>query len=153
MGQWTSELSNFNDSLPTLYRWMKTVSAECASATRLVKMIWKPNQYLSYSLDTEAYRVRFAEEHPLYQVLEDYLDTWIEQDVVIALSVEGGKKPVITLVTLDTEQCEWSELGDFGYKAGAVSAKKSVSSKTRKAKAPTPELPILPLEGSASPVE
>lgn len=133
MAQWTSELNNTSDSLPTVTQWLQTVSTECCEATRLVKIIWIPNLYNNYSLDTEAYRVRIAPSHSLYQTLEDHLEQWIEQGVVLGVSVEKGKSPKVTLVTLDNEECDWDALGDRGWKFGPVRAKrKNVSTKTPK---------------------
>lgn len=123
MGQWTSELHGQSDSLPTVNQWIKTVSKECAEATRIVKLIWTPNMYENYSLDTEAFRLRVSPNHFLFQILEDNLEDWVNADTVLALEIEKLKIPKVTLITLDDEQCEWDVLGENGFKAGQVTAK------------------------------
>lgn len=132
MAQWTSELHGQSDALPTVNQWIKTVSRECAEATRIVKLIWCPNMYQNYSLDTEAFRLRVPEKHFLFQVLQDNLEDWINSDVVLALEIEKLKIPKVTLITLENEQCDWDPLGEYGWKSGQVTAKaKNVASKTR----------------------
>lgn len=141
MAVWTSELNNTSDALPTVTQWAKTVSAECAEATRIVKLIWCPNLYNSFSLDTEAYRVRIGENHPLYQVLQDNVEAWVEQGAVVAMQVIKGRKTSINLLTLGGEECDWDELGSHGYKAGPVRAViKTVTAKTSN-KRPAPSVP------------
>lgn len=138
MAQWTSELHGQSDALPTVNQWIKTVSKECAEATRLIKLIWTPNMYENYSLDTEAFRLRVPANHFLFQVLKDNLEDWINTDVVLALEIEKLKIPKVSLITLDNEQCDWDPLGEYGWKCGQVSARaKNVTSKTRTKSAAT----------------
>lgn len=142
MGQWKSELHGNDDKLPTLSQWIKTVSSEAILATRLVKLIWTPNLYDNYSLDTEVYRFRISPNHALFNVLEEELENWLENMTVLALQLEGTKKPSITLLTLDNEVGEWSALGDHGWKIGQVEAKpkktSSAKTRTKSATLPTP---------------
>lgn len=151
MPQWTSELHGTSDSLPTVSQWMKTVSTECCEATRIVKLIWCPNMYESYSLDTEAYRIRIGKGHPLFEVLEDNLDEWIQAGTVIASQVVKGRKATVILLTLDNETCEWDALGEHGWKSGQVIAKvKNVPAKTSKQKSPPAEqVHLTPLQGAS----
>lgn len=131
MAVWTSELNNQSDSLPTLSQWVKTVSNECAESTRIVKLIWIPNLYENFSLDTEAYRFRVSPSHPLFEVVEENLEEWVETGVVVALSAEKSKILRVSLLTLDGETCDWDALGSNGWKAGPVrKTPKNVTAKT-----------------------
>lgn len=144
MPSFESQANAEADKLPTLSQWAKVVSKDALLPTRLVKIIWTPNQYNSYSLDTEAYRLRVAESHGLYQVLKDYLEDWIHEGAVLSLSITPGKTLKVTLSTLDNEECSWEPLGEMGYKMQELKrVKKTVSAKTQKgAKSEKPsELP------------
>lgn len=134
MAQWKSELHGTDDKLPTVHQWLKTVSSEAKEVTRIVKLIWTPNMFDNYSLDTEAFRVRITPNHPLFDVLEENLEEWIEQGDVLAIQLDCGRKVSITLLTLDNEVGEWSALGDHGWKMQGIEAKpkKKVEAKTRK---------------------
>lgn len=123
---------NFDaDKLPSVRQWMTTVSKEALEPVRIIKLIWLPNLYDNYSLDTEAFRLRIAPNQQLFQVLEDNLDEWLETGAVLGLQIEGSKRPKITLMTLDGEECEWDPLGEHGFKMSNLTAKKKPKSKTR----------------------
>lgn len=142
MPTWTSQQSSDADRLPTINQWMKTVSKEALEPVRVIKTIWCPNLYTNYSLDTESFRLRVSPENPLFSVLEDNLDEWVEQGTVIAIQIEGVKKPKIHLMTLDNESGEWDALGDFGWKLSNLERKKNVPPKNsyqRKQTRPVPE--------------
>lgn len=144
---WTQTQETDPDKLPSVRQWMNTVSAEALEPVRLVKVIWTPNLYSNYSLDTEAFRVRVKPTDALFAVLENNLDDWIENDVVLAIKIEGRKIPKVTLMTLDSEKCDWDSLGDYGWKSSNFAArKKNVQSKTRTKPATLPSDEAAPQE-------
>lgn len=151
MAQWTSELHNQSDALPTVKQWLTTISREGSQVAKIIKLIWTPNLYTNYSLDTESYRFRVTESHYLFSVIEDNLTDWIENDTVLALQIEGFKAPTMTLLTLDTEQGDWTELGTHGWKIGAISArKKDVTTKTRQKRTPLgQDVDLAPSQGAS----
>lgn len=123
---------NFDaDKLPSVKQWMRTVSKEALEPVRIVKLIWLPNLFDNYSLDTEAFRLRVAPSQQLFQILEDNLDEWLETGAVLGLQIEGSKRPKITLLTLDGEECEWDALGEHGFKMSNLAARKKPKGKTR----------------------
>lgn len=124
MPSFEGQLNSEADKLPTVKQWMNSVSAEATIPTRIIKVIWTPNLYPSYSLDTEAYRVRVADTHFLYQVLEQNLETWIESGTVLGLNITGKKVIKVTLLTLDKEEGEWDALGEHGWKFSNLKTKK-----------------------------
>lgn len=124
MPVWVSEIANYSDSLPTAKQWLATAIKEDLSVLRVVKLIWSPNKFQSFSVDTEFFRLRVPEEHPLYAILESHLDNWVEEDTVLALSFTSGKLPQVQLQTMDAESCTWELLGSKGYKAVRFTAKK-----------------------------
>lgn len=151
MGVWKSELHGNDDKLPTVAQWMKTVNSDAWGVTRLVKLIWTPNLYDNFSLDTEVYRFRVSPSHSLFEVLEENLELWVENMSVLALQLDSGKKSTMTLLTLDNEQAEWTALGANGWRLGQVEAKPKAKReyKTRKLRAPEqPPLSEPPEEAS-----
>lgn len=139
---WSQTQETDPDKLPSVAQWIKTVSAEALEPVRLVKLIWIPNLYDNYSLDTEAFRVRVKPGNYLFDILQQHLEEWVEGDIVLAIKIEGRKIPKITLMTLDSEQCDWDSIGDYGWKMSNVRArKKNVTSKTRSKSATLPPDP------------
>ena len=150
---WSQTQETDPDKLPSVNQWIKTVSAEALEPVRLVKLIWTPNLYDNYSLDTEAFRVRVKPGNYLFDILQQNLEEWVEGDIVLAIKIEGRKIPKITLMTLDSEQCDWDAIGEYGWKMSNVRArKKNVTSKTRSKGATPPCDPgdtQEPLEGAS----
>lgn len=124
MPVWVSEIANYSDTLPTAKQWLSTASKDQLPVLRVVKLIWSPNKFQSFSVDTEFFRLRVPEDHPLYVILESYLDSWVEEDIVLALSFTSDKLPQVQLQTMDAESCTWELLGSKGYKAVRFTAKK-----------------------------
>lgn len=142
MAIWSQTQESDADKLPSVNQWIKTVSSEALEPVRLVKMIWTPNLYDNYSLDTEAFRVRIKPKDLLFEILEANLNDWMESDVVLAIKIEGRKIPRITLMTLDSEKCDWDSLGDYGWKMSNLKSRvKNVSSKTRLKQSTLPSEP------------
>lgn len=128
---WKSEIHGNDDKLPTVSQWMKTTSKEAWEVTRLVKLIWTPNVFDNYSLDTESFRIRIGPNHSFFEVLEENLELWIEDRSVLAVSFTSDKKPQMTFELLEKEQADWSPLGDHGWKLGQVEAKQIKRAKTK----------------------
>jgi hypothetical protein len=130
---WTSELANENDSLPTIKQWMKSVSREALDCTFILKIVWLPNLYPNISLDTEAFRVRLSPGNFLFDVVQQNIEDWIDNDRVIGIQIESRIPLKLTLLELEKDCASWDELGEHGYKIGKVSArtKKNVTGKTR----------------------
>lgn len=139
MPQFESQLNNDADRLPTVKQWASSISKEGMEAVRLVKVIWMPNMYESYSLDTECFRLRISPNHTLFDILETHIEDWLESGAVLGLSVEGKKLTKVTLMTLDDEECEWDPLGEHGWKMSHVKAKKRPQTKTRLSQTSTPK--------------
>lgn len=136
MPVWVSEINNFNDSLPTAKQWLTTATLEMLPVLKPVKLIWLPNKFLSYTVETESFRIRLSEEHMLYPIFETYLESWIEEGAVLALSFTTDRKPQLQLETMDSETCTWEELGKQGFKAVRFAAKrKPIEPKTPTKKA------------------
>lgn len=151
MSVYESELNSNADKLPSVFQWLKTVSKEATVPVRIVKVLWFPNLYNNYSLDTEAYRLRVSEGDSLYQVLEANLENWLESGCVIGLEVTGQKVRKIKLSILETDECDWDQLGEHGWKCSAVRPKTNPKSKTRfkSNAAPEPTDPQQPQEGAS----
>lgn len=139
MPQFESQLNADADKLPTVKQWAASISKDGMEAVRLVKVIWMPNLYDSYSLDTECFRLRVPSTHSLFQVLEDNLEDWLEEGVVLGLQVIGKKLTKVTLMTVDSEECQWDPLGEHGWKMSQLTAKKRTRAKTRLSQTSMPE--------------
>lgn len=128
---WKSEIHGSDDKLPTVAQWMKSTSKDHWGAPKIVKMIWIPNLFDNYSLDTEYFRVRIGPNHGFFSVLEETLDTWVEDRSVLTVCLSDDKKPALIFDILVNERADWSPLGDYGWKLGQVEAYKLERAKTK----------------------
>lgn len=125
--------ANFSDSIPTLVQWSKTVLDRSAPIQHRVEVIWAPNLYSNYTLQTSSYRLRLDKGHPYYSLLERDLSEMCESGAVLFLETEFEPKLAVTLIALDEERCVWDELGTSGFKLHSVQKRKTESTpKTRK---------------------
>lgn len=124
--QYQSAPVNFEDSIPTLVKWAKGVADKSSALSHRVETIWAPNLYSNYTFVTSSYRFRVDKGHPYYQLCEELLEVWLQEEAVLFLQVEFQPKLLVTLLTLDEEQCSWETLGESGYKLKDVKRRRKV---------------------------
>lgn len=128
-----AEPANFDDSIPTLQKWSKTVDNWDSPIKHRVELIWLPNLYKNYTFQTSSYRFRIPEGHPYFDAIVEFREEWEKEGAVLFLTVSMSPKLTVALESLDEEQCEWNEIGSAGFKLEEVRRRKKTSSpKTRK---------------------
>lgn len=112
--------ANYSDEIPTFSKWVKTVADETATIPQVVEVIWLPNLYNNYTLQTRSYRFRVPKGHPYYEIVENYLSSWIESGSVLVLTASNFPKATLELEVLEDSIGNWEELGDAGYKIAEI---------------------------------
>lgn len=121
--------ANYNDSVPTLLAWSKEVADWSTAIRHRVEVVWLPNLYNNYTLQTSAYKFRVPKGHPYFEAIEGEVQSWQDTGAVLFLEVQKNPSLTVSLFTVDEEHCDWSQLGEAGFKCGAVSRRKSTSPK------------------------
>lgn len=124
--------ANYSDEVPTFSKWVKTVVDETARIPQIVEVIWLPNLYSNYTLQTRSYRFRVPKGHPYFPIIEQYLNAWKNDGSVLCLIADNFPKPTLELEVLEDSTSVWEELGDSGFKITNIKAlKKPSAAKTR----------------------
>lgn len=90
---------NFEDNdkpkLPTLSAYLKGRDETNTPKRHLVTLVWLPNNYPSYGIETEQFRCSIHKDSPLGKALEIFCDTVDDYDNAVFLKVsvpEEGKR-------------------------------------------------------------
>lgn len=100
--------------LPTLRQWLKTVGEGKIAQAYMVTKVWKPNVYSNFTFETEKFRVRIDENHPLYSDLISLVPEWCKEDMALAVAVDEERDGSFEFKDLE-ENVDWQELGETGY--------------------------------------
>lgn len=118
------------EKLPTFRQYCKTCKAGQKVPVSYLKKVWFPNEYDSYSLDTERFRLRIASNSPLYEAIGDAIGAWITNSTVVYVVVSSPEEFEFEIQEAPGETASWKELGDKGY-ACSVMDKKPASHKKK----------------------
>lgn len=121
--------SNY-EKLPTFRQWCKTHKASEKVPVSYLKTVWFPNEFDSYSLDTESFRLRIASSSPLYEEIGEHIANWIAAGTVVYVVTSSAKDHEFEIHTLEGETSFWEELGDKGYRC-KVNDKKLTSKRKK----------------------
>lgn len=125
--------ANYSDEIPTFSKWSKTIEDFEAVIPHVVEVIWLPNLYSNFTLQTSSYRFRVPKGHPYFEVVSNFIQEWKEEGAVLVLTSSAFPKPQIELQVLEDSISIWEELGDAGFKVTNIKApSKSGAKKTRK---------------------
>jgi hypothetical protein len=116
--------SNF-EKLPTFREYCKAKGQEAEKSLKVVTVVWFPNQFPNFTLDTESFRLRINCQEDDSIETTDFLESAIEQEQVLAIRVTDAKKLAYEVDVLPNESGTWEKLGSNGYKC-TVNERKSV---------------------------
>ena len=102
--------------LPTFRQWSKTADEAHKKPARPVKLIWLPNRFPSFSLETEVFRLRIGEDDPNYSAILSWVEESIEAQRVMVVQPKLDRMYAYSLDILEGEKGIYDPLGDFGFK-------------------------------------
>lgn len=107
--------SNF-EKLPTFREYCKAKGTEAEKSLKVVTVVWFPNQFPNFTLDTESFRLRINCKEDDSIETTDFLETAIQQEQILAVRVTDAKKLAYEVDVLPNESGTWETLGTNGYK-------------------------------------
>lgn len=80
----------------------------------LVTKVWTPNVYDNFTFETEKFRVRVDDSHPLYDSLVAIIPDWFKEDMALAICVDEARDGSFDFKDSE-ENVDWQKLGETGY--------------------------------------
>ena len=112
----TGNAKNDQIKLPSLLQWLKTIPSDSPTVHKVVKLVWFPNQFPNFTVDTESFRLRISLEQFDEAELTDLFETAIQDKAVLRVIVDPSQKGEWTIEELEGEIGEWEQLGESGYR-------------------------------------
>lgn len=106
--------------LPTFRQWCKEANEHLLKPARPVKLIWLPNRYPSFSLETEVFRLRIDDSNPNYESMLTWIESQTNLERVIAIWPTSKERYAYKIDVLPGERAFYEALGDFGLKLTRV---------------------------------
>ncbi len=104
------------EKLPTLKQWLKTQGKKAIPKRFLVSLVWEPNQWRNYTLQTEKFRVRVSEGDPIFEALQTGLSTLLDMEYALMLEVTDREKGAFQIIGNPQEPGHWNHITDTGHK-------------------------------------
>lgn len=139
MGIFDTELRSDTSfkKLPTYNAWcienLKRKTAEIYQVT----VIFKPNKFPNYTLNTEQFTIRINENNPLFDEFDHFYNyQLVDEGICLGIKVLDKENKLFALSNMTDSKCYWEELGNVGVKVAETlpnkkpkrSPKKPVSS-------------------------
>ena len=121
--------------LPSFLQWLKTLPSDSPVIHKVVKLVWFPNQFPNFTVDTESFRLRLSTQ--MFDQLEvsDLFEDAIQRKAVLSVVVDPAKKGEWEIEELEGETGNWEKLGESGYRC-------SVEDKPKKSIKRAPKNPV-----------
>lgn len=131
--------------VPTLRAFIKKADDSAFNPLYPITKIWIPGKFDCFSLICGAFKVNAYSGSSLYAALEAELDGTIDQSLVLAFRLDVERKGEFEIVTMESEEGDWSSLGDCGYSCRVMDKAKKPAEpdKLRKKKPQVAPLPLL----------
>lgn len=100
--------------LPSLLQWIKTIPSDSPVLHKVVKLVWFPNQFPNFTVDTESFRLRISTDRFDEAELTDFFESSIEEKKVLCVVVDPAEKGKWSIEELEDEIGEWEQLGAAG---------------------------------------
>lgn len=103
------------EKLPTLRQYLRTSGKKQLPKCFLVRLVWFPGQWSNYTLQTEHFRLRVPDKHPLFPALREFVGDSDSSEIPIGIEVTDREKCEFTL-TRPKEKGAWTFIGDQGMR-------------------------------------
>ena len=112
-------------NLPSFLQWLKTLPSDTPKLHKVVKVVWFPNKFPNFTVDTESFRLRLSPEQFDEPELTDLFETSISRKAVLCVVVDPAEKGAWAIEELEDEVGVWEEVGTYGYKCSVADKPKS----------------------------
>lgn len=102
--------------LPTLKQFLSKRGKAPLPAYYPVTLVWEPNQFPNWTIQTEYFKVRISEDNPFYKALAETITTAVREDMALGVSISEDLDGKWALVHISTEKADWEGLGASGWK-------------------------------------
>jgi len=99
---------------PTFVQFCKNSIGKKLPERFYIQKIWLPNQYPSATLETESFRIRISSKSSTWEAIAEQLHTWNSECFALAITEISTVTFDYTLEVVETEECIWTPLGEFG---------------------------------------
>ncbi|HEX7764946.1 MAG TPA: hypothetical protein VF433_15230 [Cellvibrio sp.] len=99
---------------PTFIQFCKDSIGKKLPNRFYVQKIWLPNKYPSATLETESFRVRISSKSHTWQTISEEMPSWVISKFALAITEVSTDSYDYSLEVVETEECIWTPLGEFG---------------------------------------
>lgn len=110
---------------PTFVQFCKDSVGKKLPARFYIQKIWLPNQYPSATLETESFRIRISSKSSAWEAIRGKLCVWESACFALAVTEISTITFDYTLEVVETEECIWTPLGEFGMELKITDKPKS----------------------------
>lgn len=112
----TESVGQVFDKLPTLRQWIKAQGKKAIAKRFLVSLVWEPNQWSNYTLETERFKVRVSKGDPVFEALSKNLPRLLDEEQAFFVEIVNREKGAFKLVANPNEPGHWEHITDTGHK-------------------------------------
>lgn len=95
---------------PTLRQWWKALNGETTKDVHIVKIVFVPNKYKTFTLVTESdFRVSVEYGSPIYDWLQKEFNCIINDERCLGVHIDDGEKGHWSLVDMEATRVDWEE--------------------------------------------
>jgi len=100
---------------PTLYQFLSEKNLKKYPFISKVEVIWLPNRWPNYTIDTEDYRLRIVESSSLYTSFQGLLKNYMDEGIPMQVSILDSDG-TFDIDKIPEKQCKWEPLSSTGVK-------------------------------------
>ena len=119
-------------SLPSFSQFLKTTPLEDKEFRKFIRVIWFPNKFPNFTVDTESFRLRIPLTDDNTIEITDEFESAIKGQKVLCVVFNPSEKGQWTIEELEGETGDWEELGSNGFKCSVREKPKGKSKRVPK---------------------
>jgi hypothetical protein len=100
---------------PTVFQFCRSLKESKFPHVSKLEVVWLPNQWPNYTLDTEDFRLRISEDSPLFTGFRDLFEQFLKEGVPLQITVFGSDGD-FEIDRIPDKQCTWEKISTTGYK-------------------------------------
>lgn len=119
MGLTGGKSDSYSAPKPTLYQWIREAKIKKYPVETKVDVIWLPNRWPNYTIDTTLFRLRISEDSSLFKAFSELLETYMKEGIPMQVSVldEEGNWDIDRI---PDKQTTWEKISTTGVKMKKV---------------------------------
>ena len=80
-----------------------------------IELIWFPNKWNNYNIETESFRYSVAESHPLYPAIDKNVIRWLDRDTGILFRIDDFREGIVGFSEC-SDFTRWERIGNAGIR-------------------------------------